>query len=73
LFCVLAEARSANRLNAKSMFTVAVSVLNSALELAPSSHQISFQFYDLFLKISRLHRLIVRRCAPLILSFWLQE
>jgi len=72
LFCMLTEVRSANRFNVKSMFTVAVSVsvLNTALELALSSPQISFQFYGLFpiLKISRLDRLIVRRCAPLVLS-----
>jgi hypothetical protein len=75
LFCVLAEVRSANRFNVNSMFTVTVSVLNTTLELALSSPQISFQFYDLFpiLKISRLHRLIVHRCAPLIPSFLLQE
>jgi len=67
---MLAEVRSANRFNVKSMFTVALCVLNTTLELALSSPQISFQFYGLLpiLKISRLDRLIVRRCAPLILS-----
>ena len=67
---MLAEVRSANRFNVKSMFTVALNVLNTTLELALSSPQISFQFYGLLpiLKISRLDRLIVRRWAPLILS-----
>jgi hypothetical protein len=55
------------------MFTVAAIVLNAAMGLALVCPQISFQFYGLhpILRISRLDRLIVRRCAPLILSVFL--
>ena len=55
------------------MFAVEIIALNTAVELALDCPQISFQFYGVLpiLKTSRLDCLIVRRCAPLILSVFL--